>query len=53
MRQAINFLLNIFSESMEDTANIIVAEAEGDKETISKYLMCVRDFIDDRLKELK
>lgn len=53
MKEAINFLLNIFSESIEDTANIIVAEAEGDRDTIGKYLMCVRDFIDDQLKKLK
>lgn len=53
MKEAINFLKHIYSESVPDIANILVAEAEGDKGTIGKYLMCVRDFIDDQLKKLK
>ena len=52
MNGAINFLKHIYSESVPDVANILVAEAEGDKETIKNYLMGVRDYIDKLINEI-
>ena len=52
MKEAINFLKHIYSESVPDIANILVAEAEGDKKMIRNYLLDVRTFIDKLLKEL-
>ena len=52
MKEAINFLKHLYSESVPDIANILVAEAEGDKEMIRNYLLDVRTFIDKLLKEL-
>ena len=52
MKTAINFLKHIYSESVPDVANILVAEADGDVETIKSYLMGVRDYIDKLLSEI-
>lgn len=52
MNGAINFLKHIYSESVPDVANILVAEAEEDKETIKNYLMGVRDYIDKLINEI-
>lgn len=53
MKEAINFLKQIYSESIPDIANILMAEAEGDKETIRNYLLDIRTFIDKLLNELQ
>lgn len=53
MKEAINFLKHIYSESVPDIANILVAEAEGDKETIRRYLTSVRDYVEELLNELE
>lgn len=50
-KETINFLKHIYSESVPDIANIFVAEAEGDKETIRKYLTSVRDYVDKLIYE--
>lgn len=52
MMEAINFLKHIYSESVPDVANILVAEADGDVETIKSYLMGVRDYIDKLINEI-
>lgn len=52
MKEAINFLKHIYSESVPDIANILVAEAENDKEMIRKYLTAVREYIDKLLKKI-
>ena len=49
----INFLRHIYSESVSDLANIIVAEAEDDYDTIIKYLFELRLTIEDWIDELQ
>ena len=49
----INFLRHVYSESVSDIANIMVAEAEDDYDTIIKYLSCLREIIDNWIKKLK
>ena len=48
-----NFLRHIFSESAADMANITVAEAEDDYNTILKYLASVQHSIAGWIEELK
>ena len=52
MKAAIKFLKHIYSESVPDVANLLVAEAEGDVETIKSYLLGARNYVDKLLKEL-
>lgn len=52
MKEAVNFLRTVYSESVKDIATIIVAEAEGDKEIIRKYLCTVRDYVDGLIEKL-
>lgn len=49
----INFLRHIYSESFSDIANIMVAEAEDDYDTIIKYLSCLREIIGNWIEELE
>lgn len=53
METAVKFLKHVYSESVPDIANILVAEAEGDKETIKNYLMGVRNYIDRLLSRIE
>ena len=46
------FLRRVFAESVEDIANITVAEAEEDTEIIIEYLKAVIDFINIEIKDL-
>lgn len=48
----INFLRHIYSESVSDLANIIVAEADDDYDTIIQYLFNLRLTIGDWIDEL-
>ncbi|MBR1436152.1 MAG: hypothetical protein IJ584_13700 [Bacteroidales bacterium] len=52
METAVKFLKHVYSESVPDIANILVAEADGDVETIKSYLMGVRDYIDKLINEI-
>lgn len=52
-RTAGNFLRHIFSESAADIANITVAEAEDDYNTILQYLGSIQRTIDMWIEELK
>lgn len=52
MKEAINFLRTVYSESVKDVATIIVAEAEGNKEIIRKYLCTVRDYVNSLIEKL-
>ena len=52
-RTAGNFLRHIFSESAADMANITVAEAEDDYDTILQYLANIHDIIGKWIEELK
>lgn len=49
----INFLRHVYSESVSDIANIMVAEAEDDYDTIIKYLSCLREIIGNWIEELE
>ena len=52
-RTAGNFLRHIFSESASDMANITVAEAEDDYDTILHYLGSIQGAITKWIEELK
>ena len=52
-RTAGNFLRHIFSESATDMANITVAEAEDDYNTILNYLWSIQNTIGMWIEELK
>ena len=49
----INFLQHIYSESVTDIANILIAEAEDDYDTIINYLYSLRVQIHDWMDELQ
>lgn len=49
----INFLRHVYSESVKDIANILVAEAEDDYDTIIQYLFMLRLTISDWMDELQ
>lgn len=49
----INFLRHVYSESVSDIANIMVAEAKDDYDTIIKYLSCLREIIGNWIEELE
>lgn len=51
-KTAVNFLKHVFDGNVSHMANIVVAEAEGDKDTIRKYLEGIRELIDKWIKEL-
>ena len=53
MNEAVNFLKHVFNDSVPDVANIIVAEAENDKETIEKYLWTVYNYTAKLINKLK
>ena len=49
----INFLKHVYSESTPDVANILVAQAEDDYDTIIQYLFNLRLTINDWIDELE
>lgn len=53
MKEAVNFLTQVFYDSVVDVANIKVAEADNDKVTIEKYLMTVHNYTGDLINKLK
>ena len=52
MKEAVNFLRQVYAGSMLDVANIITAEANEDIETIKKYLTTVRDYTEGLINKL-
>lgn len=48
-----NFLKHVFSESVPDLANIVVAEANCDKDTLVRYLEGVREAIGKWITEIE
>lgn len=44
MKEAVNFLTQVFYDSVGDVAAIKCAEADGDKTTIEKYLLSVHNY---------
>ena len=56
MKEAVNFLTQVYYGSVANVAAIKVAEAEKDRETIEKYLLTVYNYtgkLINRLKEEK
>ena len=53
IKTALNFLKHVYSESVPDVANLLVAEAEGDVEVIKDYLLNVRNYIDRLLNKIE
>ena len=53
MREAVNFLTQVYDGSIPDVAAIKVAEAENDRETIEKYLMYVHNYTGRLINKLK
>lgn len=53
MREAVNFLTQVYDRSIPDVAAIKVAEAENDRETIEKYLMYVHNYTGRLINKLK
>ena len=52
MKEAVNFLTQVFHGSIEDIATITVAEADGDNEIIKKYLLSVHNYAARLINEL-
>lgn len=53
MKEAVNFLTQVYYDSVADVAAIKVAEADHDKETIEKYLMYVHNYTGRLINQLK
>lgn len=53
MKEAVNFLTQVYYDSVADVAAIKVAEADHDKETIEKYLMYVHNYTVRLINQLK
>lgn len=53
MKEAVNFLTQVYYGSVADVAAIKVAEADHDKETIEKYLMYVHNYTGRLINQLK
>lgn len=51
-KTAVNFLKHVFDGNVSHMANIVVAEAEGDKDIIKEYLESIKELIDKWIKEL-
>ena len=49
----VNFLRHVYSENVSDIANILVAEAEDNYDTIIKYLSNLREIIGNWIEELE
>ena len=53
MKEAVNFLVEVFATSYEDLAFIYTAQDENDKETILKYLANVKDYTEGLIEKVK
>ena len=53
MKEAVNFLTQVYYGSVENVATIKVAEAESDKETILKYLTNVKEYTEGLIEKVK
>lgn len=52
MKEVVNFLRTVYYGSMTDIANILTAEADGNKEILRKYLQTVREYVDGLIEKL-
>lgn len=53
MKEAVNFLTQVYYGSVADVAAIKVAEADNDRETIEIYLMYVHNYTGRLINQLK
>ena len=53
MKAAVKFLRYLYADSVQDVANLLVAEAELDVEMVKVYLLNVRNYIDKLLNEIE
>lgn len=53
MKEAVNFLTQVYYGSVTDVAAIKVAEADNDRETIEKYLLTVYNYTGRLINQLK
>lgn len=53
MKEAVNFLRQVYEGSILDVANILTAEANEDTETIKKYLVEVRDYTEELINKIQ
>ena len=52
MKEAINFLRTIYADSVADVANILTAEADGNKVDILAYLIAVKKYTEELIDKL-
>lgn len=52
-KQAVNFLTHVYNSSASDVGRIVLAQAEGDADTLRKYLITVRDFVNKMISKLE
>lgn len=52
-REAVNFLCAVFNDEMPIIADIRTAQAEGDTETLLKYLFGIRRYVIQLIDQLK
>ena len=52
-REAVNFLCAVFNDEMPIIADIRTAQAEGDTETLLKYLFGIRKYVIQLIDQLK
>ena len=52
-REAVNFLCTVFNDDIPTVAEIQTAQAEGDTETLLKYLFDIRAYVIKLIDQLK
>lgn len=52
-REAVNFLCAVFNDDIPTVADIRTAQAEGDTETLLKYLFGIRRYVIQLIDQLK
>lgn len=52
MKEAVYFLKHVYYGSIVDVANILTAEAEGDKERLLMYLGEVKNYTESLIEKL-
>ena len=52
-KEAVNFLIHIYSEDMAEVAAIVSHQAEGDTEALIGRLYVVKLFIEEQIKDLR
>lgn len=53
IREAVNFLCTVFNDDIPTVADIRTAQAEGDSETLLKYLFYIRAYVIKLIDKLK